>query len=43
MLRQVVQAVVQFVAVIMLIIMATGVALGGLIALDRFVMWLAGL
>lgn len=42
-MRQAVQAVVQFAAIIMLIIMALGVAFGGLLLLDRFIMWLAGL
>lgn len=43
MVRRTVQAVVQFVAVVGLLVMALGVALGGLVLLDRAVMWMTGL
>lgn len=43
MVRRAVQAVVQFVAVVGLLVMALGVALGGLILLDRAISWMAGI
>lgn len=42
-MRRAVQAVVQFVAVVGLLVMAIGVAAGGLVVMDRAVMWMAGL
>lgn len=43
MVRRAVQAVVQFTAIILLIIMAGGVALGGLLLLDQFISWVVGI
>lgn len=38
-----VQAVVRFTAIVLLLVMAAGVSLGGLILLDRLISWMAGI
>lgn len=43
MVGQLVQAVVRFTAIILLLVMAAGVSLGGLILLDRLISWMAGI
>lgn len=43
MVTRAVQVVIRFAAVVLLLVMALGVALGGLVLVDRAVMWVAGL
>lgn len=43
MVSRVVQAAVQFAAVVLLLVMGIGVSLGGLILLDRLITWMAGI
>lgn len=43
MVSRVVQAAVRFAAVTFLLALALGVALGGLILLDRLITWMAGI
>lgn len=42
-MRRAVQAAVQFAAVVGLLVMALGVALGGLVVMDRAISWMAGI